>query len=98
MSYSIRAKGVNKAKALEDVKTKLAEVVASQGIHSRDEAQATATTEAMLGVVADPGENEEVVVSVSGSLSWRGDAANPEAITSANVQVSVSVVGIPAEG
>lgn len=91
MSYSFSAKGGTKAEALEAVKAKLAEVVTSQPVHSRDQDQAAATTEAMLGVVVDPAEGEEVNVSVSGSLSWRGPHDAPEAITSANVQVSVSV-------
>lgn len=97
MSYSFNAKAGSKTELLEAVKSKLAEVVASQPVHSRDEAQAAVTTEAVLGLIADPAEGEEVNAYVSGSLGWRGDVSNPEAITSASVNISVSITNKPTD-
>lgn len=91
MSYSFNVKAATKAEVLEQAKAKMAEVVQAQPIHARDQEQAIATSETMLGLIADPADGEEVSVYVSGTLGWRGDMAAPEAIISAGVNVSVSV-------
>lgn len=91
MSYSFSVKAATKVEAAEQAKAKMAEVVASQPIHSRDQDQAADAADKVMGVIADPTEGQAVNLYISGSLGWRGDQDNPEAITSASLSVSASI-------
>lgn len=94
MSYSLSAKGATKAAALAALADAFAtQVVANQKIHGADQAQALAAAEGFVGVLREPGENEEVTISLSGSLSWSsGDADASPPISSAAVNVGASIV------
>jgi hypothetical protein len=91
MSYSFSAKGPTRQAVLDQVKTKLDEVVAGQPIHSNDRNQAYDAVERFLGVLPDNADGMDFSVSVSGSIGWSGNTDN-EMITSAGINVSVSRV------
>ena len=96
MSYSISVRAVSVAAAALAVSAQLDEIVAQQPIHEADRAQALAATEAFLGLVREPGEGEEITVSLSGSVSKyrEGD----DAFNSASVSVLAYVVQKVADG
>jgi hypothetical protein len=83
MSYSFQVKGADKAAAIKAVSDELGKVVADQPVHAKDQTQAQAAAEAMIGVLADDA-TKDVHVSMSGSVSWHGD----EQISHAYVSVS----------
>jgi prefoldin subunit 5 len=100
MSYSFNVRAADKAAARAAVAAEFDKVVEQQPIHEADRAQAEATVEAMLGVIPDAGEGEEVLVSVSGYVQWRGTlgGAAPVTITGANVSVGANVAAKLAAG
>lgn len=89
MSYSFSVAGATKA----DVKSKLAEafdnVVKNQPSHEADRAAALACGEAFVDMLREPGEGDEVSVSVYGSLSWPNE--KPGEFYSGNVSVTAGV-------
>lgn len=91
MSYSVSARGRDKAEILQDIRAKLDQVVLMQSIHAADIEQAKAAAEAFLGV--HPGcqsdGDKDLVISVSGSVGWRGTFPD-STITSVNVNVAIS--------
>lgn len=92
MSYSFSARGETKADVMKAVVVALDNVVADQPIHAADRAQAQAAVEAFLDIVPIA-DGKDVSVSVSGYVSWSGLAGEADQVlTSANVNVSVSLV------
>ncbi len=87
MSYSFNTKGANKTEAIGSVKDAMANVVAGQPVHARDQEQAIAAADAMVSLLHDD-PAKDVYVTVSGSLGWDRGPAGEEQFTSANVQVS----------
>jgi hypothetical protein len=89
MSYSFSVVGTSKA----DVKQKIADsfinVVTSQPSHAADRDAAQAAGGAMVDVLGDPAEGQEILVSMHGSLSWQHDV--PETFTGASVGVSATL-------
>ena len=88
MSYSFNVRAATKALALSAVIAKIDEVVVQQPIHAHDQEAAKAAAETFIGLVRDPGEGEEISVSVNGSVSSYGDTG----FVSAGVGVSASVL------
>lgn len=70
MSYSFSVRASTKDDAGVKVEAELATVVAGQPVHEADRQAAQDTAEAFIDVLRDPSDSEEIVVSVSGSLSW----------------------------
>lgn len=87
MSYSFSACGATKAEVMAMVVAELDKVVESQPIHAADRKQAQVAAEAIVGTLADPSEKQEVLVTVSGYLTW----ASGNAISTANVNVTASL-------
>lgn len=96
MSYSISIRVAAVGLAAAALSAEFDKIVAQQPIHEADRAQALAVTEAYLGLIREPGEGEEISISLSGWVSTRGVEA--EAFTSAAVSVQVSVVQTPSGG
>ncbi len=88
MSYSFNVRAADKAGARAAVAAELDKVVAQQPIHAADRAQAAAAVDAFLDLIGDPGEGQEVSVSVNGSVS-RYDS---DSLTSASVGVNVCIL------
>lgn len=76
---------------MQKVAEQLGLVVAQQPIHQADVAQATAAVEAFLAVIPEANETKDVYVSVSGSVSSYTRAPEEVVITSASVNVGVSL-------
>lgn len=73
MSYSFTAKASSKQQAKDLIAENFENVVATQGVHAADRSAAVACGQAFVDVLtAEPGENEEIQVSMYGSLGWRG--------------------------
>ena len=86
MSYSFGVRAATKEAAVAAVSAKLDEVVASQPDHAADRAQAQSAAEAFIALLADDA-SRDVVVSVSGWLSWDTTTR----FTDANVSVSANL-------
>lgn len=91
MSYSFSATAATKDEAGKKVEEKLAEVVASQPVHDFDRQTAQDAAEAVIEHLASPGEDQEVVVHVSGSLGWSNEPA-ANSFTSASLSISASIL------
>lgn len=87
MSYSFSITANTKDEAGVKVEAELANVVNGQPVHQADRQAAQNAAESFINMLADPGETECIVVSVSGSLGWRAEGV----FTSANVNVSASL-------
>lgn len=75
MSYSFSIIALSLAGAMASVAKELDKVVEQQPIHAADRAHAEAAAHASIGLLNEPAENEEIVVSVSGSVCrWAADA------------------------
>lgn len=83
MSYSFNIRAATKDEAREKVAAELDKVVASQPIHAADSKQAMDAAASFIDVIRDD-ETQDILVSVSGSVSWTGDSE----INSANVSVT----------
>lgn len=88
MSYSFSIVAASLAMASTAVAVELDNVLESQPIHAADREQAEAAANAFIDLLEEPGENEEVVVNVSGSVSRPADA---EKFTHASVSVNAYV-------
>lgn len=93
MSYSFSGRGATKAEVMEKVAAELDKVVAGQPIHAADRAQAQAAAQAFLDVLPDANGEQDIYVSVSGSVGWSGVlGAADQVLTSAGVNVSVALI------
>lgn len=86
MSFSFNVRAQSKDQALEAVNAKLDEVVAQQPIHEKDRNRAQAAVEEYLLVVPEPGEGQELSVTVGGSIGTIDDV-----VASVGVNVSISI-------
>lgn len=91
MSYSFSAQGATKDEVKRAVSDKFAEVVENQPVHAVDLPAAKATVETFVDLLAEPAEGDQINVSVSGYVSWRG-SMDEQNFTGANVSIGVSVV------
>lgn len=95
MSYSFNLRVATIAAVAAAVATKFDEVVATQPVHAKDREVAIATATSVAGLVGEPGENQEVSVSVNGWVQWHGALAAgevPDELTGASVSVTVGIV------
>lgn len=90
MSYSFNVRAANKAEAKQKVREQFGVVLAQQPVHAAEQAQALAAADAFIDVLPDD-ETQDLSVSVSGYLSWSGDAAEP-LLTAASVSVNAGLV------
>lgn len=89
MSYSFCIVAASLAVASTAVAVELDKVTESQPIHAADREQAEAAATAFINLLEEPGENQEVVVNVSGSISrWPAEA---EKFSSASVSVNAYI-------
>ena len=91
MSYSFLISAGAKAEAVAKVEAELAKVVSTQPSHEADRQAARNAAEAFIGVLAEPSDTECVVVSVSGSLSWREEGRFINAAVSINANLQTKV-------
>ena len=71
MSYSFTVIAATRADAREKIKTKLAQVVASQPIHNADRDQAQAAADALIDILPDDA-SRDLVVSINGLIMSDG--------------------------
>lgn len=93
MSYSFTIAAVSKDEAGQKVADALGEVVTAQPVHATDRQAAQDAAEAFIGLVAEPGADEVINVSVSGSLGWRAE----NVFTASSVSVQAWVAQKPQE-
>ena len=98
MSYSFGIVALSKAAALAAVAVKLDEVVAQQPIHEHDRAAAEAQATAVVELVPEPAEGEEIVVGVCGYVQWQGTYPDNHKINAVNVNVTASLRARQTEG
>lgn len=73
MSYSFSIRAKNKDEAGQKVADEMATVVANQPVHATDQQAVQNAAEAFINMLAEPGENELIAVSIYGSLGWRSE-------------------------
>jgi len=86
MSYSFFVKAATGAAVMAAAGEKMAEVVAAQPVHAYDKDQALAHAAAIVGQM-QPNENQDISVSMSGSIWKDGDT-----LKSLSIAADVTVV------
>lgn len=93
MSYSFSVRAPNHAEAIAKVDDELAKVVETQPVHRADSVQAREAALAFVDVLPKPSSDQDVCISVNGSLGWNGLLGTPEMrLTSASVSVQASLI------
>lgn len=95
MSYGFSVRGATVALAAAAVASKFDEVVATQPVHAKDREGAIAAATTFAGLISEPGEGQEVMISVSGSVGWQVPVEAgeiPAELTTAGVSVSATIV------
>lgn len=72
MSYSFGITAPTKAEAKEKVRVSMANVVATQPVHSADEKQVVESAHRFIDILPEPKEGQHVVVSMNGYVTWAG--------------------------
>lgn len=90
MSYSVSVKGATKTEAKQNLALQLAGVLEAQSAHSADMDQAAAAANAFIDILPDD-ETQDVSVSVSGSIGWKGELG-AHTITSASVNIGAILI------
>lgn len=83
MSYSFSARGRTPEEVFAKAGEEFATIISTQPVHAKDEAAILAAVTAMVSPLK-PQEDEQIVISVSGSLGWRSE----DEFTSAQMGVS----------
>jgi hypothetical protein len=95
MSYSIAGQAATKQEALDILSAKMKEVVSQQPIHAADFEQALATAKAFVAIIPEPHVDQDVYISLSGSVSWinghQDDPASIVTVASVNASASLTV-------
>jgi hypothetical protein len=87
MSYSFSILAAEKASAASNVAGELDKVVAQQPIHEADRPAHEAAVRALIELLGEPGEGQEIAGSVTGSIYRTGEGGFAGA--SLNVNVSI---------
>lgn len=93
MSYGFNVNAKSKAEAKAKVAEQLAAVVAGQAVHENDSASAQAAADALIDLLAEAGDREEVTVSVQGYLTWRAEGE----FVQARVEVVAGLITLPVQ-
>lgn len=72
MSYSFHVRGATKAEAAEALVAKLDETVREQPVHAKDRDAIEANARAVIGLMPEPAEGVDLVVSCNGYITWEG--------------------------
>ena len=95
MSYSFSVRGATVALAVAAIAPKFDEVVSCQPAHAKDRDAAVAAGTAIAALVSEPGDGQEVSISVSGWLHWSVPVAAgeaPDEFTGASLAVQANLV------
>jgi hypothetical protein len=95
VTYSFSAKGASKTEAILDAEAKFAEVVKRDPVHAHEQEAALKNLREYLAVLADPAPDEDVLVSMNGSICVVGDTATR--VTAGGSGCSVSLARRPAQ-
>lgn len=94
MSYSFTVLAADKAAAKEAVAAEFAKVVANQLVHAKDQAAVLSNAGAVIDLLGDDKDNQDVRVSCNGWVTWTG--ADASVLTAVSVGCSASHVDRPA--
>jgi hypothetical protein len=89
MSYSFAITAASKDEAGKKVEEELGKVVEAQPVHEHDRQAAQDAAEAFINALAEPGEEQQIAVSVSGSLGWTDETARNFTSTSVSVYARI---------
>lgn len=90
MSYSFQFGAASKDDAKRQAAEKMASVAQQQPNHKVDQEAAVNAAGAFIDVLREPGDGEEVFVSMSGSVGWN-TANEVTTYSTASAQVSASI-------
>lgn len=89
MSYSFHVRGATKADATEALVTKLDQTVQEQPVHAKDRDAIEANARAVIGLMHEPGEGVDLVVSCNGYITWDGELPeDPAELTAQGANIS----------
>lgn len=91
MSYSFGVEAASKAEAVEKVAAELSKVAESQPEHAVEKQAVQDAATALVNVLVDPTDKENIGVSMNGSLSWREAGV----YTQASVSISAGLTAKP---
>lgn len=74
MSYSFHVRGATKADATEALVIKLDQTVQEQPVHAKDRDAIEANARAVIGLMPEPGEGVDLVVSCNGYITWTANS------------------------
>lgn len=89
MSYSFQVVAATKEEATGKIREQFDAVVVSQPTHAADKETAIVAGQELVRLLAEPGEGEEIVVNMSGYLSWKRDA--PDEFVQASMSISTAI-------
>lgn len=93
MSYSFAVRGASAAALVALASAELDEVEAAQPIHTRDREAADSAIAKLVSLVAEPGENHELNMSVAGSCYGEPDAP----LKGVSLSVHIGPIYVPAQ-
>jgi hypothetical protein len=91
MSYSFTITAASKAEAMQKVADAFAKTVAGQPVHKVDQDAAIASACAFIGMLGEPPADQEVYVTMHGSLGWHSHAGDGDKVPSEFLHANVSV-------
>lgn len=89
MSYSFSITADTKAEATGKIRDQFDAVVVAQPSHAADKEAAVVAAQALVRLLAEPHDGDEIYVSMNGSLGWKHDV--PEEFLHANVTINTSL-------
>jgi hypothetical protein len=90
MSYSFSVTADSKEDAKLQIAQKFDDVVAAQPSHATDQDAAVAAGEAFVDLLAEPNADQQIEVTIYGSLSWEWNS-DPIKYSAGNISVSAGL-------
>lgn len=73
MSYSLHVRGATKDEAAQALAAELDEMVRELSVHAKDRDSIEANARAVIGLMPEPSEGVDLVVTCNGYITWDGE-------------------------
>lgn len=91
MSYGFNVRAATKGEAIAAVEAEFDKVIAAQPCHVADRYAAMKNAEAVIAMLPEPSETQDVTVSMNGYMSWIGNVEDGN-FTGASVAASANIM------
>lgn len=92
MSYRFEFAAASREQAKQQIAQQFDAIEAEQPAHSLDRAQAAAAADAFLAACPEPGEKQQLYVSMYGSLNYQREPVTAAGVLGASVSVSIALI------